>query len=62
MSERAFVIQADLICDECDKFRVGWFSLAAVHCVAENLIDHLKLPAAPRHLNGMADSRSTGLR
>lgn len=50
-----FVIQSDFVCNQCNKFRICRFSLAAVHRVSEEAVQGIKLSSAPGNLDGMAD-------
>ena len=47
------VFQSDLICDQCYKFRIRWFSFSGIYGVAEQFIDSIQFAPAPGYFYGM---------
>ena len=52
---RLAIAHADVIRQHSNKLRIGWFSLAVIHRITENAIDHLHTSARPGCLDRMTD-------
>ena len=49
------IIQANLINNQCDKFRIGWFSFSCTDCITKHIFKYIYLPLIPCHFYCMTD-------